>query len=284
MTPTSLFEITKGFYSFEDRLEMNNAKLDTKIFTVKGRLIDRIDIPITSVTQLMEISSRCMGSYNVNQIILLYDKKLKTKVAYDEGKLEFALDLLYLVNFTYRQRYLPNSIGYNNIKYLKDERKLQNISGELSNNPYEIPAIQYSDYFQTHEDAVEALDFINKYYDVVNLPPEISKLDGEEPNYFLKADIIENLNKLTLRKRLYLDKHVPLCLEIASLIDAETAFVQDEIGRSTSYYNSYTKQTPHITAAIKADVTQIVNKLLVKPNTTNADQMAHKLRQLFHLK
>lgn len=263
---------------------MNNAKLDTKVFTVKGRLIDKIDIPITSVTQLMEISSRCMSSYNVNQIVLLYDQKLKTKVAYDEGKLEFAINLLYLVNFTYHQRYLPNSIGSNNIEYLKDERKLQNIAGELSDNPYEIPAIHYSDYFQTHEDAVEALDFVNKYYDVVNLPPEISKLDGEEPNYFLKADIVENLNKLTLRKRLYLDKNVPLCLEIASLIDAETAFIKDEIGNSTSYYNSYTEQTPHITAGIKADVNRIVNMLLVKPKTQNADQMAHKLRQLFHVK
>lgn len=284
MTPTSLFEITKGFYSFEDRLEMNNAKLDTKVFTVKGRLINRIDIPITSVTQLMEISSRCLGSYNVNQIVLLYDQKLNKKVAYNEDKLKFAINLLYLVNFTYHQRYLPNSIGSDNIEYLKKERKSQNITGKLSDNPYEIPAIHYSDYFQTHADAVEALDFINKYYDVVNLPPKISKLNGQEPNYFLQADIVENLNKLTLRKRLYLDKNVPLCLEIASLVDAETAFAKDEIESSTSFYNAYTKQTPQLTANIKANVTQIVNKLLVKPNTTNADQMAHKLRQLFHLK
>ena len=280
MTPTSLFEITKGFYGFEDRLEMNNAKLDTKVFTVKGRLIDRIDIPITSVTQLMEISSRCMGSYNVNQIVLLYDKKLKTKVAYDESKLEFAIDLLYLVNFTYRKRYLPNSLGSNNIKYLKDERKLQHISGELNTNPYDIPAIQYSDYFQTHDDAVEALDFLNKNYDVVNLPPKISKLDGEEPNYFLKADIIENLNKLTLQKRLYLDKNVPLCLEIASLVDANTEFIKETIKHETSVYNYYTKEIPKITAEIKDDVNNIVTKLLAK----NANQMAHKLRQLFHLK
>lgn len=280
MTPTSLFEITKGFYGFEDRLEMNNAKLDTKVFTVKGRLIDKIDIPITSVTQLMEISSRCMDSYNVNQIVLLYDKKLKTKVAYDESKLEFAIDLLYLVNFTYRKRYLPNSLGSNNIKYLKAERKSQNIAGALSTNPYDIPVIHYSDYFQTHDDAVEALDFLNKNYDVVNLPPKISKLEGEEPNYFLKADIIENLNKLTLQKRLYLDKNVPLCLEIASLVDANTEFIKETIKHETSVYNYYTKEIPKITAEIKDDVSQIVTQLLAK----NADQMAHKLRQLFHLK